>query len=874
MLALGRRRRSLTRVAATGLLLMSAVAAVSLLLLDAAPSLVQIGYRTTGVVIGGMSVRLLAGTDPRRWREPLARLVPWVTAPYVLAVLYVNRLLSGPWRSLAAARAAFDDLGLLPFYHHYIVSKAHAAESVVAETLCFAPIGVMLALRCGGGRRSVTIAATLAALFSLAIEIGRWLKPGLQPDFSNAIIAAIASGLAARWTPILWGAGSVRPVAMAVVAAPNAPGRGRASGQGGAPPSRSELPRRRDDAPSGPAVTTLRLAIAVLCLSAAGLLTAAYPLAPLLLGAVLAFYAAVLWRWPSAWLAVLPAALPAFDLAPWTGWMYLGEPDLLVLVTIAILALRAPPRAIDFRLPRIPAAVVALTVTACVVSLAIGLAVPGPAAGSDNPYLRPDNAARLAKGLLTALVLLPFLRERLRRADPWSWLGAGMVAGLALVASAAIVERALFPGLVDFSSDYRVVATFSSMHLGGGYVGAYIAMALPFLLVLLLGPRARSLLAMVMIVLVAGYALLVSFARAAYASAAIGMAIACLGWAWSTRNTPGERAGRLLPAIVLLILGGMLVAGLDTTFMQQRVRTLSADLAARESNWQDGLALRQGGVGSVLFGDGLGTYPRRVLADKPGGRFPTNFVIGHDGGYRFLRLDAGSPTYFGQKVPVEPGARYRLFLALRSPDGQGALTALLCEKLLLYSDHCRTVTFRPRMPGQWEEIGAALSTAGLDRYSLFGWLHRPVELDLYDPIVGTTVDVGGVRLFDPQDRDILANGDFSHGTERWYFTDDDHLVWRMDNQYLMRWFESGVVGLAAFVVLAAAALFGAAHAIRRGEPIGACIAGSLVAFLVSGIFDDLLQVPRLAALFYLIAFAGLMLVATPPTGAAADPPQG
>ncbi|MGH7048332.1 MAG: hypothetical protein ACREE2_18300, partial [Stellaceae bacterium] len=723
---------------------------------------------------------------------------------------------------------------------------------------------VMLALRRGGGHGPIATAAALAAAFSLTVEFGRWFKPGLQPDFSNAIIAAIAAGLAARWSPLFWQAVADRPRATAANVTPVAPIRRRASGQDRAPPFSGDRSRIDGDAASGSAATAFRLAIAALCLSAAGLLTGAFPLAPWLLGAVLALYAAVLWRWPSAWLAVLPAALPAFDLTPWTGWMYIGEPDLLVLVTLAILALRAPPRAADFRLPGAAAAVVALTVFACAVSLAIGLLAPGPAAGSDNPYLRPDNAARLAKGLLTALVLLPFLRERLRRrADPWPWLSAGMVAGLVLVAAAALSERALFPGLFDFSSDYRVVATFSSMHLGGGYVGAYIAMALPFLLVFLRRPRAGSLLTMGVIALAAGYALLVSFARAAYASAAIAMAVACLGWAWSARGTSGGRAGRLLPSIVLFILGGMLLTGLDTTFMQQRVRTLSADFAARESNWRGGLSLRRGGAGTTLFGNGLGTYPRRVLADKPGGRFPTNFVIGHDGGYRFLRLDAGSPTYFGQKVAIEPNTPYRLFFALRSPDGRGALTVLLCEKLLLYSDHCRTVMFRPRISGQWEEMGAALSTAGLDRYSLFGWLRRPIELDLYDPIVGTTIEVGRLRLFDPKNHDILANGDFSHGTERWYFTDDDHMVWRIENQYLMRWFEGGALGLAAFVVLAAAALFGAGRAMVRGEPIGACLAGSLTAFLVSGVFDDLLQVPRLAALFYLIAFAGLTLIAAP-----------
>ena len=73
----------------------------------------------------------------------------------------------------------------------------------------------------------------------------------------------------------------------------------------------------------------------------------------------------------------------------------------------------------------------------------------------------------------------------------------------------------VFTGLFDFTTDYRVVGTFFSMNVGGGHIGAYIAMALPFLFVCLLRPRPLTLLAMFGIASGAGYALVVSYARAA-----------------------------------------------------------------------------------------------------------------------------------------------------------------------------------------------------------------------------------------------------------------------------------------------------------------------------------------------------------------------
>jgi hypothetical protein len=270
--------------------------------------------------------------------------------------------------------------------------------------------------------------------------------------------------------------------------------------------------------------------------------------------------------------------------------------------------------------------------------------------------------------------------------------------------------------------------------------------------------------------------------------------------------------------------------------------------------------LRDDSFFSTLFGMGLGTYPRLVLARKPDGRFPTNFVVEHDGAYPLLSLRAGLPAYLGQKVSIEPGWEYRLFVSLRSADGNGALSISVCEKMLLYSTNCRDATFWPRSPGVWKDFGVVISGAGLGENVVLGWLERPVELALFDPVPGSTIEIGHIRMFDPRDRDILANGDFSHGIERWYFTDDQHLIWRIKNQYLMSLFEGGLLGLLSFILLAAAAVAGAVRAMAQGNLMAAAVAASLFAFLCSSVFDCLLEAPRLSALFYIVAFTGLTMM--------------
>ena len=111
-------------------------------------------------------------------------------------------------------------------------------------------------------------------------------------------------------------------------------------------------------------------------------------------------------------------------------------------------------------------------------------------------------------------------------------------------------------------------------------------------------------------------------------------------------------------------------------------------------------------------------------------------------------LHTGLPTHFGQKVPVRPDQQYRIFVALRSPDGKGVLSVTRCEKMLLYSANCRDTTFRSHIPGTWEDFGAAISTAGRDEDATLRWFKRPVELALFDPVPDSTIEVGHIRLLD------------------------------------------------------------------------------------------------------------------------------
>jgi hypothetical protein len=357
------------------------------------------------------------------------------------------------------------------------------------------------------------------------------------------------------------------------------------------------------------------------------------------------------------------------------------------------------------------------------------------------------------------------------------------------------------------------------------------------------------------------YALVVTFARAAYASAIVGSTVLVSAWIYAGRKRCAPASSIAVPLALLAIAAGIIAtAATDSRFMEGRLGRLMPDLAWREELWSAGLALRPDGIATALFGMGLGTYARTALAARPRGEGRGNVALKNEGGTRYLAITAGQPLYIGQRVRIAPDQSYRLSFSFRSPDGIGVVAAVLCEKMMLYSTRCSgRLEARPQQPGAWQRFDGTIAAGRIARRTRLHLLRRPTELAFFLPLAGMSADLADVRLTDPAGRELVANGDFAHGLARWFLTDDRHTLWRIENQYMMTLFEEGVIGLGAFVLLAAVALGGILNALPRGDPMAPALAASLAAFLSSALFDCPLEVPRLAALFYLVAFTAITL---------------
>jgi len=422
-----------------------------------------------------------------------------------------------------------------------------------------------------------------------------------------------------------------------------------------------------------------------------------------------------------------------------------------------------------------------------------------------------------------------------------------------------IYERLIFVGLFNFSSDLRAIATFSGLHNGGNDIEAYLVFAAPFVVAWVFdrrGPR-RYLLGIAIFALTS-YSLLVTFSRGGYLGFLVAWSalIACLLVLASSRSfaLPPLKA----PAFVmfLLLLGaGIALPIFKGDFIRERFATVALDWQSRLDQLHNTFRMMDANVTATLFGMGLGRYPATYLARQPAPSNPTVYTFENEAERTFIRIKAGSPLYMGQRITAKPHKLYVLSLDVRGSRPNGELTVPICEKQLQRSFRCHWFQFRTAGSGVWQhfekrfdmdEVGGDLSRVG------GSFLRRPVELALYNAGQGNILDITNVDLTDDTGRNLIANGDFSHAQDRWFFTVDDLLPWQSSNHWAQIAFEQGWGGLLAFNFLLIALLIGLFVRITRGDLFSAAVVAGVLGFLTVGLFGSLFDTPRMATLFYFV----------------------
>ena len=338
-------------------------------------------------------------------------------------------------------------------------------------------------------------------------------------------------------------------------------------------------------------------------------------------------------------------------------------------------------------------------------------------------------------------------------------------------------------------------------------------------------------------------------------AAALGAGGAAPRWPESLRWQAALFGGMSSCALVV----GVLLGG---AYMGTRFSTGEHDLQGRMQHWSRGLALLTT-PSDWVFGKGLG-------------RVPANFLLfgmlqDHVGDYNW-RPDTGRLLLSAGKHDQDWGSMFRVSqrigpvrrpvaveLKLRAEQDAG-IHVEICRKHLLYDGGgCLLKSVQVKAKGgAWQIVRLELQGRDFDR----GDWYAPglIAFSMAVNVSGRAIEIEEVRATAADGRAVLRNGDFAEGMSHWFFSSDrHHMPWHMKSMPLHLLFEQGWVGLALFAVLWLGAMWRVSAGAARDHELAPACAAALLGFAVVGLFDSLLDAPRVAFVYWLLLWVALSL---------------
>ncbi|WP_431049763.1 hypothetical protein [Roseateles sp. L2-2] len=363
------------------------------------------------------------------------------------------------------------------------------------------------------------------------------------------------------------------------------------------------------------------------------------------------------------------------------------------------------------------------------------------------------------------------------------------------------------------------------------------------------------------------------------------LAVAWIATQWSPRVGAGLRTASwrvrglvwtacLLACAVVAALGG-------GAYIGQRMSTGQQDFEGRLEHWRVSLGLLKS-MDEWLLGKGSGRYPASFAnggpfdervgdyrLNPPRSEVPASGLPGAEPfPHPTVTLTSGLHT-------MGNGEMFRLSQRVPAVSGEVAATVMLrtqfktqlrvevCEKFLLYPMRCvdREAVVEPK-GGAWQPVQLKLGQAPAD----FGgpaWAPRRLVASVTQNWRGGVIEIASISIVDSVHGPVLRNGDFNDGLARWFFTSDrNHMPFHMKSLPAHVLFEQGLFGLALWTSLLVTVLVRLSFGAGRHHPLSPAVVGGLAGFVIVGLFDSLIDAPRIAFLFYALMALGLGLRAS------------
>lgn len=298
-------------------------------------------------------------------------------------------------------------------------------------------------------------------------------------------------------------------------------------------------------------------------------------------------------------------------------------------------------------------------------------------------------------------------------------------------------------------------------------------------------------------------------------------------------------------------------------YMGNRFSTGGQDFADRLAHWRLGLDMLRTPE-DWLLGKGLGRFPANYFLVGDPRQHPGDYRLNREGESSYLTLAGGlHPNGWGEIFRVtqrvsEPGARAVVTARVRA-EKNVTVHFEVCEKHLLYDKQCvvKQVNIKGAS-GLWQEVRAELLGVGPTRGDWYA--PRLLAFAMAMESRGGLANVEDVTLTSANGQQLLANGDFAEGMAHWFFSSDRyHLPWHIKNMFMNTLFDQGALGATLLALLMGGALWRTSLGTARSNALAPVLAASLSGFAVVGLFDSLLDVPRLSFVYYLLVLVALTL---------------
>ena len=851
-----------------------------------------------GIVIGQQPLWLMRLIrSPWAWRAATAVVLLCITG---YSVLRFDRVVS----DRASLQDRIDLFFAPPLLRYYYTSEYAALSNLAAKLLIFGLLGFLWAgsgeaCRERDARPRFWIGLIAVSMLGLGIEIAQLFLEPLIGDATDLLIYAAGytggfigfRGLVSKPSGQTAHGASEPAVARPVNKLPPL---------GGSFPSlvsagkTTQTRNPQSLAPPTKFDRTMGHGLSLICALAAVMVCGMHPRwSGLCLGAAGLCAATTFFR-PVAFLVLFSLLLVAADAYVWTGQLVLQEYDALLLAAAAGVWWQVPPRWSGVLKSLGTHASWWIWFASVGVAFWIGSSQLPAADYADqlSVYVTRWNAWRELKGWAWGgLFLVSWLAlkgQAVRRVDAFAF---GMQLALLYVGWFVAFERWRFESLWDFTELYRATGPFATMHIGDQHLDAFLVLALPFAWVGCTGsPQAirRSLWA-IMLSGLAIYAALASMSRATIAAIGIECSAILL---WMVVNVLVRRyelrtqqisvakwAGSITAGLMfagLFAAGGILVSAAviwRSEALRSRFEGSKQDLQTRVEHWRTVLNLRGTSGLSKFAGTGLGTLPSRLFEE---GHLPTPPLAWEyglvDGGISqqeqlkagIVRIKSGLPIYLQLRLPDSARFPLGIEFEIRSSDPSSRLQVSVCEQAMLQSYACSNQRIngysgRPGFEMDWRRVAVRLERPKPD-----GSGHsrrRPLVVSVAASGDRATVELRDFRISSVDGQLLSISHDASNHSSPWFFSCDDHLIWRSKNALVHVLYAQGWLGVLAgfavcgvFVVCALGAMADPSTRVVAGLILIAAIGFAAVAS-----FGTLIDTPWIVALLVAVLAIGMNL---------------